>query len=211
MIDRRKEKTTGICETDPGLMAVSDHEVLIAFRDALTDIYPSLVKVRAHAGDPWDNVSEGLFHSSVHLTFAGKYGIPVKGTQFHKYGFSLHCYRRIIHIECIPAKFPLSIFVDGVANAFNESDFENRVLVFRAFVGPDGADPSFMDLEQTSTPHFELASVALVDAETGLRFRHFESKSMCVSPDDVVFHWVVEDFDPEEHKFHKEVFYDDID
>jgi hypothetical protein len=210
MIDRRMKRDFGLCETDPALLDLSDHEILMSFRGALTAIYPSLKRIRSHVGDAWDSVSEGLFYSLVHLTFAGKYGIPVPSSHIHKYGFSKHCYRRIIHVECVPSCFPLSIRIDGVQTEFAENDLEGRALVLLAFIGSDGEDPSFMDLEDSVSPSFLLASVEMMDVETGLRFRNFESKSLSVSPEDVDFHWVVEDFDPEEHEFHKPVFYDGI-
>ncbi len=210
MIDRRHSKEVGACEMDPALLEVSDHEIVMTFRDALESITPCLAKIRANAGDPWDDISEGLFYSMVHLTFAGKYGIPVDSTQIHKYGFSKHCYRRIFHIECIPRNFPLPIWIGGELRQWQESELAGRFLVFRAFVGSNGSDPSLEGLDAIEPPDFGLVAIDIAESQSGLRFREFGHGDLFLDPNDVKLEWVAEDFDANEHRFHKEVFFEDL-
>ena len=210
MIDRRKNKDAGSCETDLGLAEVSDHDVLMTFREALSLITPSLVKIRAHVGDPWDDVAEGLYYSMVHLTFAGKYGIPADRTAIHKYGFTQHCYRRIFHVECVPREYPLPMWIGGERRQLGEDELVDRFIVFKAFVDSNGTDPSFEEPDVTDTPDFKLVAVDIVDVSSGLRFRKFKDVDLYLSPDDVSFEWAAEEYDAEEHKFHRPIFFEDI-
>lgn len=202
MIDKRKILKQHD-EVDALLQNLTDTEILLEFSKALTLLYPSLVKLRSHCYDNFDNVSENLFFDLVYYTLAGKYGAIISKTETHKYGFTLHTYRHINHISIKPKAFPIS-FTDsnGQTILFNETDFADKEFVFIQFgdtVNLLSSDEEDLLIDKVN---FEYVNFAIVDRAKGLYFRN--SDHYWVDKHLVDFDLVLEDYSQNEHKYYKE-------
>ena len=184
------------------LQNLTDTEILLEFSKALTLLYPSLVKLRSHCDDSFDEVSQNLFFDLVYYTFAGKYGSIISKTETHKYGFALHTYRHINHISIKPKTFPIS-FIDstGQTKLYTEKDFTDKEFVFIQF----GDTVNFLSSDEEDLlidkVNFEYVNFAIVDKLKGLYFRN--SDHYWVDKNFVDFDLVLEDYSQSEHKFYK--------
>jgi len=74
-----------------------------------------------------------LFYEMVYNTFSFKYGININGNETHTYIYTLSCYKRINHIECIPKHHPFKALVNGKWIEMNKNDLHEKVFVFKSF------------------------------------------------------------------------------
>ena len=207
MIDKRKILKQHD-EVDLLLKSLTDTEILLEFSKALTLLYPSLVKIRSHCYDNFDDISENLFFDLVYYTLAGKYGAIISKTETHKYGFTLHTYRHINHILLKPKTFPISLTdSNGQTILYAESDFADKEFVFIQFGDTTNNLSSEEEDIDFDKVNFEYVNFAIVDKAKGLYFRN--SDHYWVDKHLVDFDLVLEDFNLKEHKFYKENKYAD--
>ncbi len=195
-------------ETDEQLKSLSDTSIMLEFSKLLTSIYPHLIKVGTHCYDPYDDISESLFLNFVYSTFSGKYGAIINKHQIHRYGFTLHCYHKINHIEVKPKSFPLTLIASqGQQAILTEEELKDKELIFIAFgdtVNNLSGDPSQVNPE---TVNFNFTLIAIVDSETGLYFRN--AKHHWVANNLIEFELVLEDYNKDEHQYYKQNYYAD--
>lgn len=201
MIDNRKILQQH-SEVDPLLQTLTDTEVLLEFSNALTLLYPSLIKLRSHCYDNFDNVSENLFFDLVYYTFAGKYGAIIKKTETHKYGFTLHTYRHINHISIKPKSFPITIIdSNGKTTLYTEKEFVEKEFVLIQFgdkINDLTSDEEGLELDKVN---FQYVNFAIVDKMKGLYYRN--SDHYWVDKYLVEFDLVLEDYNKKEHEHYK--------
>ena len=207
MIDRRENDDRTVCEIDGRLADLSDTAILEAFRTGINALLPHLAVTQSHLGDAWDDLSEDLYYSQVHLAFASKYGVPVPAGWIHKYGFVKHCYRRCFHVECRPTSLPLEVMAGGSRKDLTENELRGRILVFRAFVDDQGIDPSCSESRGPSM--LTRAAICVADEKTGYRLREYDYNDISVAVGAVEFEWVAETYDPKEHEHYRDIYFED--
>ena len=207
MIDRRARKDYSFTEIDERLIQLSDTEVVLEFSKLLTSIYPHLIKLYANSYDPFDNIVESLFYNFVYQTFSSKYGTVLNPSEIHTYGFNLHCYHKIQHIEAKPKKFPL-IVIDGRQSVQISADhLQDKEIIFLQFGDPINNLTGGVDYVNLETVNFNYSEIIIVDKKTGLRFQ--KENKFWVDNSLIEFELVLEDFDKEEHLYYKENLYAD--
>ncbi len=95
-------------------------------------------------------------------------------------------------------------------SVFLKPPLRNSTLVAKHQKAPLRARQPLEEPDVTDTPDFKLVAVDIVDVSSGLRFRKFKDVDLYLSPDDVSFEWAAEEYDAEEHKFHRPIFFEDI-
>jgi hypothetical protein len=202
MIDKRTKTDFSFIERDDRLDKLSDTDIVLEFSKLLTSIYPHLVKVYANSYDPYDDIAEGLFSNFVYQTFASKYGKVISYAETHRYGFNLHCFHKIHHIQINPKYLPLKV-VNNEETIFLTADrLKGKELVFIQLGDPVNNLTGGDDFVNIETVNFNYSEVALVDKLTGLRFRN--NKDWWVENSSIEFELVLEDYDKEEHQYYKE-------
>ncbi len=207
MQDRRSLKNQHQ-EIDEYLKNLSDTEIMVEFSKLLTSMYPHLIKTHTHCFDTFDDITEDLFFNYVHSTFSSKYGVVIDKHETQKYGFILHCYRKINHIILRPKNFPFT-YTDsnGQVITNDATKLEEKELVFILFGDTQNFLSGEIDEVDTQSVNFDFINFVIVDKRTGLNFRNQDS--FWVNKDLVDFELVLEDFDKEEHEFYKADIYAD--
>jgi len=209
MIDRRTEKS-GICEAQQELVHFSDTEIVLEFALAMTSLFPHLLKIDAHCYDSFGDIAESLYFNFVYMTLAGKYGVPVIDGEYHRFGFSLHCYRQITHIECKPKSYPVKINTETDVG-LTEEDMKGKSLCLIE-IGPEGIGLSG-SVEKAELPEkivFNCLGIAIVDEETGFRFRDPKFSGVYSHIDNWEFEFVPETYSKKEHGFFVDRYYEDL-
>ena len=205
MIDRRIVKTNNH-ELDEALSNLSDTDIILNFGRALKDLYPHLIPIIAFAYDSWDDIVVPLFFQMVYRTFAYKYGINILEKESHAYEFTLHCYKRINHIECIPKSMPLKVFINRNWSILEQKDLINKLIVFKSYGDGEHFLTGGLDLEETPKVSFDLVEIDIVDSITGVRLKEYKSTALFVNKDDVYFEFVADTYDEKEHKYYKQIY-----
>jgi len=201
MIDKRTIKNQHQ-ETEEQLKNLSDTEIMLEFSSLLISIYPHLVKTHNHCYDPFDDISENLYFNFVHSTFSGKYGSVINRQETHKYGFSLHCYRRINHISISPKIFPFTCdSSQGQLTFKDKHELDDKEFVFILFGDKQNYLSGDSDQVDTETVNFDFVNFVIIDRKSGLNFRNQDT--LWADKNLVDFELVLEDFDKAEHEFYK--------
>ena len=176
---------------------------MINYRDFLIATYPFLIKIDAASYDPYDDFTKKTFFEMTHSVFAYQYKITPKYNEHHRYGFTLHCYRKINHIELIPKKYPVIIEIDREEKSFSKSDFEDKIIIFKSFC--DGIHWLSGDIEtaEYEKVKFSKCDIDIADLKTGKSFTKYNHNSLIINSEIVEYEYVVEDFDEIEHKYFK--------
>jgi hypothetical protein len=201
MIDKRVKTDFSLTEKDDRLNQLSDSEIILEFSKILTSIYPHLVKIYANCYDPFDDIAEGLYNNFVYQTFAAKYAKLIDYSETHRYGLNLHCYHKINHIELKPKEFPISLICNSESVALTIDQFQDIELIFIQFGDTVNNLTGGEDYVNVETVNFNYSEIAIVDKETGLRFRN--TNNFWVDNALVEFELVLEDYDNAEHQFYK--------
>ncbi|WP_133154846.1 hypothetical protein [Enterovibrio norvegicus] len=185
----------------------SDSECLLNFSSYLKLHYTSLLAANEHEGDEWDDWSEMKFQRLVFDQLAKKYCVELNDEECHRLGFSLHCWRGIHHIECFPKYDVLNgvSFVTGNGVKIKKEAMKRIGLGFVSFC--DGKHwPSFgLKDADPSKVNFNLIEAQLFDRTSGYRYEEVLSEPILISPKDVIFELVIEDYNVTEHKFYRNV------
>ena len=185
-------------EIEEKLLGLSDTDIMIEFSKLLSSSYPHLVKVAAHCYDLFDDFAEALYYNFVYSTFSSKYGAIIDRKETHRYGFSLHCYRKIHHVEVRPKSYPLTVeSSDGEAVAFTNYQLGDKKLIFISFGDKKNNLSGDCDDVNIETVDFNFTEVALVDTKSGLYFRN--ATHYWISNELIDFELVLEDYSQKEH------------
>jgi hypothetical protein len=198
-------------EISQDLLNLTDTEIVLEFSKILTLIYPSLVKLEEHCYDTFDVITESLYFDTIYSAFSGKYGAVIAREETHKYGFSLHCYHKLNHINITPKEFPTTILsTSGIEMEITEDFFKTKELVFIDFgdtVNFFSADKDNIDLKSVN---FDYSRLAIVDKNIGLTFK--DEDQYWIINSNVEFELVLEDYSKDEHQFYKiDLYADTID
>lgn len=145
-----------------------------------------------------------LFYSMIYSTFSSKYGVKVKSNETHTYGFNLHRYHLINHIQTQPKQFPLEYIVDGTTYNLLPEDLEKRELVFIQFGDTINCLTGTENEVVKENVNFNYSELCIIDKESGLTFKG--QPTIWVKNEFLEFELVMEDYNPEEHKYFKEIF-----
>ncbi|MBK5432150.1 hypothetical protein ACFVWC_29695 [Bacillus mycoides] len=202
MIDRRLLKVEDH-EKDIDLQSLTDTDILLNFGNTLKDLYPHLIPIAAFAYDSWDEIVMPLFFEMVHRTFAYKYGINVKPNEYHTYSFTLHCYKKIHHIECILKQDKTKGYVNGELTCLHRSDLSNKLMIFKSFGDRIHSLTMGIELEDAKQFRFDMVEVEIVCKETGYRFLKHANDTIFLPKDSLLFEFVAETYDKAEHECYK--------
>ena len=196
MIDKRKLLKQHD-EVDLLLQNLTDTEILLEFSNILTLLYPSLVKLRSHCYDNFDNVSEDLFFNLVYSTLSGKYGAIIHKNETHKYGFTFQSNKHLNHISIKPKSFPIS-FIDsnGERIQYAETEFTDKEFVFIQFgdtINNLSSDDESLFIDKIN---FEYVNFTIVDKRKGLHFHN--SDNFWIDKNLVDYDLILEDYTQKE-------------
>ncbi len=184
------------------LQEISDTEILLEFSELLTSMFPHLRKTYNHCFYQYDKLSKDLYANFIAYTFSHKYGAEISTREFHAYGDSLHCYRKINRIELRPKNFPFVCKTSsGETFIIHPKDLKSKMLVFIVFGDFDNflaMDDKYIDAANVS---FDLVNFVMVDRKTGYNFK--VQDNLWAGKHDVEFELVLEDFDQTEHSSYK--------
>lgn len=207
MLDKRNIKKQHE-EISQNLSKLTDSDIVLEFSEILISIYPSLIKLEGHCYDQFDDITESLYFDTVYSAFSGKYGAIIDKAETHKYGFSLHCYHKINHINIRPKQFPTIIkSVSGNELEITEEFFKTNELVFIEFgdtINFFSGDNESINLKEVN---FDFSRVEIVDKKTGLTYK--DQDQFWIKNMNAEFELVLEDFSKEEHEFYKMDLYAD--
>jgi len=205
MIDRRKI-IENHDEIDLGLKKLSDTDIMFETSRALTNIFPHLIKIRAHCSDPFDDFVESFFFNFAYLAFSSKTGVIIKQTETHKYGFHLHRYQKINHIIARPRQFPVQIIQKGQQRLLTKNDLSDKELVFIQFGDTDNYLSGDNEQVNIDTVNFDYSELVQTDIKTGLTYK--DIGTIWIKNDLLDFDFVAETYDQKEHKHFKHIYSD---
>lgn len=207
MKDKRTSKNQHD-EVDVKLMDLSDTNILLEFSKLLTSSYPHLIRIGAFCYDPYDNFAESLYYNFVYTAFSSKYGAIIDSHQIHRYGFTLHSYHKIHHIEIKPKSYPLTLVSKSIEHvSLTEGQLKNKELIFISFGDTINNLSGHADEVDAKTVNFNFTEFAMIDNKTGLYFRnanHFWVENSLID-----YELVLDDYSKEEHQYYKQNFYAD--
>ncbi len=205
MIDRRTI-IDNHNDIDPGLQSLSDTAIMLETSQALTSIYPHLIKIKAYCGDPFDDFVEPFFFNFTYSAFSGKTGVIIKPTETHKYGFHLHRYQKINHIIARPKQFPVLIIQDGQQKKLTEIDLTDKELTFIQFGDTNNYLSGDNDQVNVDTVNFDYSELAMTDGKSGLTFK--DTETIWIKNDLLDFDFIAETYDQKEHRHFKHIYAD---
>ncbi|MBK7174826.1 MAG: hypothetical protein IPH84_16710 [Bacteroidales bacterium] len=205
MIDKRRIIDFDY-DKDERLSCLSDTEIIVEFSTTLSDLYPHLIKLLCHCYDPYDEVVMNLFYNLIYSTLSSKYGVKINYKETHTYGFTLHRYHLINHIQVSPKSFPLKCIINNVVSYLQKEDLSNKELIFIQFGDTKNFLTSGEDQINIETVNFDYSELCIVDNKSGLRFRG--QPSLWVKNELVDYELVLETYDDEEHKYYLDKYAD---
>jgi hypothetical protein len=187
---------------------LTDTEIVLEFSKILASIYPSLIKLEEHCYNPFDDITESLYFDTVYSALSGKYGAVIVREETHKYGFSLHCYHKLNHINIIPKQFPTTILsTSGVEMEITEEIFKTKELVFIDFGDTFNFFSGDNDSIDLKAVNFDYSRLAIVDKNNGLTYK--DEDQYWIRNSNADFELVLEDYSKDEHQFYKMDLYAD--
>jgi hypothetical protein len=158
------------------------------------------LKIDAGCYDPFDDFANATYFEMVYSVLSYKYNIMIKYIQHHRYGMTLHTYRRIFHIEMTPKQFPLNIEINNQKLTFMEKDIEkNMLFVFKSFCDGKHVLCGSYEKDELLNMTFDKVQIDIIDEDTGFIFRKYKNSQIFLDKDCVEYNFVIEDYDENEH------------
>jgi len=199
MIDNRLSKIKNH-EVDDALSELTDTDILLNFQQAITSLYPHLIRIHAHAYYAWDDIVMPLFYEMVYTTFAYKYGIEIEPNETHTYMFSLRCYQGIHHIECFPKMESFKGILNNDYFEVNDKDLKGKRLIFKSFGDSVHYLTTSLDTGNTDAVNFELVEIDVICSQSNRLTDIDGCTTFFIHKDDVEFVFIAETFNQHLHR-----------
>lgn len=150
------------------IQELADNEILLNFKDILTDIYSNLIKIEAHCYDTWDNIAENLFFNTVMMTFYWKYELEnydVRSFQTYAEEFGDLQDNRQSYIQCNLNKDFVRVYSFGEESLMSGTDLKNKTLVFKCFGDSSNSLTGSITKIAAEKVHFNFTEVNVIDSK----------------------------------------------
>lgn len=183
------------------LKGKDDHSIVLNFKKFLEVSFPCIYEIAGDMYDSidsdelWDAFTEANYKTLVYDTFSMKYSKYFMSS--HRYGFSLHCYRKITHIECfinVDLIEAISLYTDDTIK-LTAGDFESIGLAFIKF---------WPEIDDDNELKHNYIEVQIFDRATGYIFTEKKFQNLLIPINDSIrLELCIEDYDENEHETYK--------